>query len=282
MKKIAVAVTSTSGVDYLKEKDQVLTARLTVTFDRKEFVDYTEIKADDFYQMMLASPNADIHTSQVSTGQFAELFEKVKKDGFDELLVITLSSKLSGTYQGAILAKELVPGLRVEVFDSKSVSYGEAILAQHALKMVKSGASIEEIVKKLEEVRDHTKIYVLVDTLKYLVKNGRLSSTAGLLGTLLKIKPLLKIMEDGSLKPYEKIRTTTKAQQRILEVILQETEGYDVEYFVAYTTNLDKAEFFKKEIETKRPGAHVTLYPLTPVVGAHAGPGTLGLGYSVK
>src|SRR5690606_4697804 len=206
----------------------------------KEYVDYEEITADDFYQMMLAKPDADIHTSQVSTGQFAELYEKVKANGYEELLVITLSSKLSGTYQGAILAKDLVPGLKVEVFDSKSVSYGEAILVDHALRMVKNGASLQEIIKKLEFVRDNTKIYVLVDTLKYLVKNGRLSSTAGLLGTLLKIKPLLKIMEDGSLKPFEKIRTTTKAQQRILEVVLTETKDKDVDFFIAYTTNLDK------------------------------------------
>ncbi|MBN3490960.1 DegV family protein [Acholeplasma equirhinis] len=282
MKKIAIAVTSTSGIDYIDAKKDCLTARLTVTFDRKEYVDYEEITADDFYQMMLAKPDADIHTSQVSTGQFAELYEKVKANGYEELLVITLSSKLSGTYQGAILAKDLVPGLKVEVFDSKSVSYGEAILVDHALRMVKNGASLQEIIKKLEFVRDNTKIYVLVDTLKYLVKNGRLSSTAGLLGTLLKIKPLLKIMEDGSLKPFEKIRTTTKAQQRILEVMLTETKDKDVDFFIAYTTNLDKAEYFKKEIETARPGAKVTLYPLTPVVGAHAGPGTLGMGYSLK
>src|SRR5690554_7179201 len=122
MKRIAVAVTSTSGVDYLKEAKDLIVARLTVTFDRKEYVDYVEIKADDFYQLMLGEPNADIHTSQVSTGQFTELYEKVKSDGYDELLVITISSKLSGTYQGAILARELVSDLNVEVFDSKSVS----------------------------------------------------------------------------------------------------------------------------------------------------------------
>ncbi len=279
MKKIAIAISSTSGIDYLKEKDQVKTARLTVSFDGKEYVDYQEIKADDFYQMMLAKPNADIHTSQVSTGQFAELYEKVKQEGYDELLVITISSKLSGTYQGAILAKDLVSGIQVEVLDAKSVSYGEAVLAQRALDLVKKGTELKDIVKELEALRERVKIYVLVDTLKYLVKNGRLSGVAGLLGTLLKIKPILKIMEDGSLKPFEKIRTTTKAQSRILEIILNETEGKNVEYFIAYTTNLDKAESFKKEIETLRPGAKVNLYPLTPVVGAHAGPGTLGLGY---
>src|SRR5690554_775111 len=145
--------------------------------------------------------------------------------------------------------------------------------------MIEANKDAEEIFNKLNELRDKINIYVLVDTLKYLVKNGRLSTAAGLIGTLLKIKPLLKIMEDGSLKPYEKIRTTTKAQKRLLEIVLSETENKNVEFFIAYTTNKEKAEEIKNEVLAQRPNAKFTLIPLTPVVGAHAGPGTLGLGY---
>jgi|SRR5690554_1655624 len=279
MKKLAVAVLSTSGMDYLQEKKQTEIIRLTVFFDGKEYVDHTEIKSEDFYSMMLEKPNADIHTSQVSTGKFQEVYEKMRDNGVTDLIVISISSKLSGTYQGALLAKDLVEGINVEVIDSKSVSFGEFVLARKALEFVEAKMDLKEIVTKLNALRDKVKIYVLVDTLKYLVKNGRLSAAAGLIGTLLKIKPLLKIMEDGSLKPYEKIRTTTKAQKRILEVILGETEGKQVEFYIAYTTNLDKANEIKAEILENRPNATVTLIPLTPVVGAHAGPGTLGLGY---
>jgi DegV family protein with EDD domain len=279
MKKVAVAVLSTSGMDYLKEKDQTEIVRLTVFFDGKEYVDHTEIKSDEFYKMMLDKPNADIHTSQVSTGKFQEVYESLRDKGFTDLIVVSLSSKLSGTYQGAILAKDLVEGINVEVVDSKSVSFGEYVLARRALELVAKNVDPKAIVQELNVLRDKVKIYVLVDTLKYLVKNGRLSAAAGLLGTLLKIKPLLKIMEDGALKPYEKIRTTTKAQKRILEVVLGETEGKNVEFYIAYTTNQDKAEEIKAEILQQRPKAKITLLPLTPVVGAHAGPGTLGLGY---
>ncbi len=281
MGKIAIAMCSTSGVDYLDNKNEFHILRLTVFFDGHEYVDHIDIKADDFYKMMLEKPNADIHTSQVSTGQFADLYERVKNEGYSDLLVITLSSKLSGTYQGAILAKELVTGINVEVLDSKSVSYGEVLLGQKALELVKAGQDIQSIVKTLEAYRDNLKLYVLVDTLKYLVKNGRLSATAGLLGTLLKIKPLLMIKPDGSLQPYEKIRTTSKAQKRLMEIILKEITNKKVELFIAYTTNKDKALDMKAEIEAAIPGVDVAMIPLTPVVGAHAGPGTMGIGFVV-
>lgn len=279
MKKIAVAVLSTSGMDYLKEKERIEIIRLTVFFDGKEYVDHTDIKSDVFYEMMLEKPNADIHTSQVSTGKFQEVYEKIRDQGFTDLIVVTISSKLSGTYQGALLAKDLVGGIRIEVVDSKSVSFGEFVLARKALEMIDAQQDVDTIVDALHQLRERIQIYVLVDTLKYLVKNGRLSAAAGLIGTLLKIKPLLKIMEDGSLKPYEKIRTTTKAQKRLLEIVLSETENKNVEFFIAYTTNKEKAEEIKNEVLAQRPNAKFTLIPLTPVVGAHAGPGTLGLGY---
>jgi len=121
----------------------------------------------------------------------------------------------------------------------------------------------------------------LVDTLKFLVKNGRLSATSGFLGTLLKIKPLLHVQRDGSLVPFEKIRTTSKAQSRLVEVIQSDIEGKNVVMFIAYTNNEDKAKEIKQQIQSVRPDVTVEIVPLTPVVGAHAGPGTLGVGYIV-
>jgi DegV family protein with EDD domain len=147
--------------------------------------------------------------------------------------------------------------------------------------MIKSGSKVREIIDKLEKIRDHIYIYVLVDTLKYLIKNGRLSAVSGFLGTLLKIKPLLHVQRDGSLVPFEKIRTTAAAQKRLLEVLLADIEGKNVVAFIAYTNNEDKAQEIKGQILASRPDITVEIVPLTPVVGAHAGPGTLGVGYIV-
>jgi DegV family protein with EDD domain len=124
-------------------------------------------------------------------------------------------------------------------------------------------------------------VYVLVDTLKYLVKNGRLSSASGFLGTLLKIKPLLHIQKDGRLVPFEKIRTTSKAQARLIEIVQKDIEGHSVVMFIAYTNNEERAKELKEQILSSRPELVIEIVPLTPVVGAHAGPGTLGVGYII-
>ncbi|MDY0075046.1 MAG: DegV family protein [Acholeplasmataceae bacterium] len=279
--KIGLVVCGNSGVDYMKMDYPVKMIRSTLNLGGKEYEDYVDIQAKEFYDIIQANPDIDVSTSQTSTGKIASVYEELKSEGYTDVIVIVISSKLSGTYQGAMLAKDMVHDINIYVIDSRSVSYGEAFLVLEAIKMIKNGHKTREIIDKLEKIRDNIYIYVLVDTLKFLVKNGRLSATSGFLGTLLKIKPLLHVQRDGSLVPFEKIRTTSKAQQRLIEVIKHDVDGKNVIMFIAYTNNLERAKEIKKEIQTFRPDISVELVPLTPVVGAHAGPGTLGVGYIV-
>jgi len=279
--KIGLVVCGNSGVDYMKLDYPVKMIRSTLNLNGKEYEDYVDIQAKEFYDIIVANPDIDVSTSQTSTGKIASVYEELKDEGYTDVLAIVISSKLSGTYQGAVLAKDMVPGINVYVIDSRSVSFGEAFLVMEAIKMIKAGAKIRDIIDKLEKMRDHIYIYVLVDTLKYLVKNGRLSAASGFLGTLLKIKPLLHIQRDGSLVPFEKIRTTSKAQARLIEVIQSDIEGKNVIMFIAYTNNEEKAAEIKQQILHVRPDITIELVPLTPVVGAHAGPGTLGVGYII-
>jgi DegV family protein with EDD domain len=279
--KIGIVVCGNSGVDYMKLDYPVRLIRATLNLGGKEYEDYVDIQAKEFYDIINANPDIDVSTSQTSTGKIASVYEEMKEQGYTDIIAIVISSKLSGTYQGAILAKDMVPGINVYVIDSRSVSYGEAYLVLEAIKMIKGGSKSREIIDKLEKIRDHIYIYVLVDTLKFLVKNGRLSATSGFLGTLLKIKPLLHVQRDGSLVPFEKIRTTSKAQARLIEVIKSDIEGKNVIMFVAFTNNEEKAKEIRQQIQSVRPDVTVELVPLTPVVGAHAGPGTLGVGYIV-
>lgn len=279
--KIGIVVCGNSGVDYMKLDYPVRLIRSTLNLGGKEYEDYVDIQAKEFYDIINANPDIDVSTSQTSTGKIASVYEEMKDEGYTDIIAVVISSKLSGTYQGAILAKDMVPGINVYVIDSRSVSYGEAFLVLEAIKMIKKGSKTREIIDKLEKIRDNIYIYVLVDTLKFLVKNGRLSATSGFLGTLLKIKPLLHVQRDGSLVPFEKIRTTSKAQSRLVEVIQSDIEGKNVVMFIAYTNNEDKAKEIKQQIQAARPDVTVEIVPLTPVVGAHAGPGTLGVGYIV-
>jgi DegV family protein with EDD domain len=279
--KIGLVVCGNSGVDYLKLDYPVRLIRSTLNLAGKEYEDYVDIQAKEFYETVVNNPDIDISTSQTSTGKIASVYEELREEGYTDIITVVISSKLSGTYQGAILAKDMVTGVNVYVIDSRTVSYGEAYLIMEAIKMIKAGSKTRDIIDKLEKIRDNIYIYVLVDTLKYLVKNGRLSATSGFVGTLLKIKPLLHIQKDGSLVPYEKIRTTNKAQARLIEIIHNDIEGKNVIVFIVYTNNEEKALEVKQQILQTRPDVTIEVVPLTPVVGAHAGPGTLAVGYIV-
>ena len=277
--KIGLVVCGNSGIDYLSLNHPVKVIRSTLNLDGKEYEDYVDIQAKDFYKIIEENPDVDVSTSQTSTGKIASVYEELKAEGYTDVIVVVISSKLSGTYQGAVLAKEMVEGINVYVLDSRSVSYGEVYLIIEAIRLIKENKKKIEIIDHLEKIRDHIYIYVLVDTLKFLVKNGRLSATSGFLGTLLKIKPLLNIQKDGSLVPYEKIRTTSKAQSRLIEIIQEKIKEKNVIMFIAYTNNKEKAQELKDIFLEKRKDITIELVPLTPVVGAHAGPGTLGIGY---
>lgn len=274
--KIGIVVCGNSGIDYLNIDFPVKVIRSTLLLDGKEYEDYVDIKAEDFYKLVIANPNIDIRTSQTSTGRISEVYNELKETGVTDIIVITVSSKLSGTFQGAILAKELVDDINVYVVDSKSVSQGEVFLVEKAIELINKGVEAEVIYKKLNELRDNLKIYVLVDTLKYLVKNGRLSATSGFLGTMLKIKPLLVVNEEGSLVPFEKIRTTSKARERLFEILTEEIKDKDVSVYIAYTSNKEEAIEFASRLKEQN-NIKVEVVPLTPVVGAHAGPGTMGV-----
>ena len=253
--------------------------RSILNLDGKEYEDFVDITAEAFYDKIVKEPDIDVSTSQTATGKMAEVYQQLKDEGYQDAIVVTISSKLSGTYQGAVLAKDMVEDFPVYVIDSRSVSYGEAYLVLEAIKDIKKGIATEKIVERLDQIKENTTMYVLVDTLKYLVKNGRLSGVQGMLGSLLKIKPLLRLKSDGALTPYEKIRTTAKARERLLEVIKSDIEGKKVKLFIVYTNNQDKANQMKEDILKIHEKLDIDVVPLTPVVGAHAGPGTLAVGY---
>jgi len=277
--KIGLILCGNSGVDYEKIDYPIKVFRSTLNLGGKEYEDFIDISADEFYNTVVNNPDIDISTAQTSTGKMAEIYQELKDEGYTSAIAITISSKLSGTYQGAVLAKDMVEDFPVKVIDSRSVSYGEVFLAKEAIKAIKKGKDIDEIAEYLEKVKENITIYVLVDTLKYLVKNGRLSGVQGMLGSLLKIKPLLRLKSDGALLPFEKIRTKSKARARLLEVIKEDIKDKKVYMFIVYTNNKDDAILMKKDLLEQNNDLDIEIVPLTPVVGAHAGPGTLGVGY---
>lgn len=282
MSKIGVAVCGNSGLDYLVHDKEIRIFRSLLLIEEEEFEDFVEITSDDFYERITKNPDLDIKTAQTSTGAILEMYKDMVAHGYDELIIITISKHLSGTYQNAILAAKMLEDVPVHVFDSLSVAYVEALMATTAKTMSDNHKSSKEILEQLEFIRDHNHIYVTVDTLKYLVKNGRLSNAQGFLGSLLKLKPLLHVSKEGKVVTNDKIRTTVKAREVMVNKIIDEIKGKKVELFIIYTNNMGEMLDFQEQLLEIDGINEVKLIPLTPVVGCHAGPGTMGLGYIEK
>lgn len=283
MSKIGLLVCGNSGIDYIDHNYDIEVIRSILLFGEEEFSDYVDITADQFYQKLEDNPNIAPSTAQAATGVILEQYEAMKAKGYDELLVVSLSRHLSGTFEGCMLAANMIDDIKVTVFDSKTVSYPEAKMILEAAEMIEQGKTLEEILPRLEYIRDNSMIWIAVDTLKYLVKNGRLSGAAGFVGSLMKVKPLLEVTKEGKVESIEKIRTSSKATLRVIEKFLEEIEGKDVEPFLINTNNSERVNFIMSKIQEARPEfKDIKVYPLTPVVGAHAGPGTVGVGYIKK
>ncbi len=281
MNKVAILVCSNAGLDYLDYPKDIIILRSVIQFGADEtYDDFVEMDAETFYKRILNNPNDIPRTAYVSPGKMISYFEQLEKEGYEEALVITISSKLSGLYEAVKrIAGEV--NIKVTAFDSLTLAYAEAYMALEAHRLASEGKSVAEILPHLEKIRDHDRIYFAVSTLLYLVKNGRLSKLMGTLGTMMQMKPMLVIGDDGKVETVEKIRTTHKAHQRVLEQYIEDTKDKNVLTYISHAYADEYVDWFKTEIKKAFPEREVVVAYLTPVVGAHTGPGGIGIGYIV-
>lgn len=279
MKKIAILACSNAGLDYLDYPKDIRILRSVIHFGTDEsYNDFVDMDAKTFYERIKKDPNDIPKTSYVSIGKMIETFEELEKEGYEEALVIVISSELSGLYEAVKRTASEVK-LKVTAFDSKTLAYGQAYMVLEAHRLASEGKSVEDIVPYLEKIRDNDMIYFAVDTLLYLVKNGRLSKLQGTLGTMLQLKPLLFIGDSGKVETLEKIRTTHKAHMRVLEKYIEDTKDKNVITYISHAHADEYVDWFKTKIKEAFPKREVVVAYLTPVVGAHTGPNGIGVGY---
>lgn len=279
MSKVAILACSNAGLDYLDYPKDIIILRSVIQFGADgTYDDYIGMDAKTFYTRIAEKPDDIPRTAYVSPGKMIEYFEQLEKEGYDEALVITISSQLSGLYEAVKRVANEV-NIKVTAFDSKTLAYAEAYMALEAHRLAAEGKSTEEIIPYLEKIRDKDMIYFAVNTLLYLVKNGRLSKLQGTLGTMLQMKPVLFIGEEGKVETFEKIRTIHKAHQRVLEQYIADTTGKNVVTFISHAHADEYVDWFKTEIKKAFPEREVVVAYLTPVVGAHTGPKGIGVGY---
>ena len=277
---VRIIVDSSTDVSE-KYREKIQFVPLTVRFGDREYLDGVELSKHQFYEMLVESDVLPT-TSQATPAAFAEYLESVASAG-DSAVVITLSSKLSGTYQSAVLAAEDYPN--IYVVDSQSVAIGTGVLAQYAVELAQQGMGAEEIAQGLTQQREKVCVVALLDTLEYLKKGGRISKTVAFAGGMLNIKPVVTV-QDGAVALIGKARGSRNGNNLLVEKI-REAGGVDFErpVLLGYT-GLSSALLEKYVDDSKALWAdHVDKLDgclLCSVIGTHAGPGAVAVAFFRK
>jgi fatty acid kinase fatty acid binding subunit len=273
-RRIAIVTDSTSDLPpALASARSITIVPLTLNFDGQALLDGVDITPTEFYRRL---PNATTHptTSQPSPGRFAEAYTALLAD-HDAIVSIHISEKLSGTFESAQQAADMTDPTRVHVVDSQVVSMGLGLVTLAAAALAAGGADAESIAATVETMRGEVQTYFSVATLEFLRRGGRIGRASALLGSVLQVKPVLCI-RDGLVTPLERVRTFERALSRVVELARAVDRGEGICAIVGHAGADADAERVRRELE---PIAETLLtQPLGPVVGAHAGPGVVGVG----
>jgi DegV family protein with EDD domain len=276
--KIAIVTDSTAYIPKeLREQLDIHMIPLNVIFGHEAYQEEVELTVDQFYEEVKAREDLPT-TSQPAVGLFVELFEKLAQE-YEAVISIHLSSGISGTYQGAVTAGQMVEGIQVYPFDSEISCMIQGFYALEAAVLAKQGKSPEDIMAHLDKIKSRSDAYFMVDDLSHLQRGGRLSSAQAIIGSLLQVKPLLHF-ENKKIVPFEKIRTRKKALKRIVELFDEvASKGDPLKACVIHGNREEEALAFKQELEEKYPHVEFYLSYFGPVIGTHLGEGAMGLGW---
>ena len=271
---VAIVTDSTADLPTPLIKSRGITVvPLTLNFEGRSLLDGVDIRPSEFYRKL---PHATTHptTSQPAPGRFAEAYAELL-NGHTEVVSIHISEKLSGTYASAVQGAEMTDPKRVHVIDSQLVSMSLGLLTLAAAEAAARGADAKAVAQKVSAMRDEVQTYFSVATLEFLRRGGRIGRASALLGSVLQVKPVLCI-RDGLVTPLERVRTFDRALNRIVELTREVDRGKGLCVIVGHADAEADAERVARELE---PVAEtLMIQPLGPVVGAHAGPGVVGVG----
>ncbi len=249
---------------------------LYIHFDEQTFKDRLDLDIDRFFTMLTEAPKLPT-TSQPSAGDFLEVYKRLTADG-SAVISIHLSSKLSGTYASACAARDMLPDADIHVVDTLFISINLGWMVLKAARMAAAGKSVDEILERVTAMKDHSCLYLTVDTLEYLHKGGRIGGAQALMGTVLQMKPIL-VVQNGQVEAFERIRTRAKAIARMKQVVLDSVAGASqVRVGVLHTRIPQEAQALHDELATQVGNlVEAAITEVGPVIATHVGPGALGL-----
>lgn len=278
MKKVAIITDSSAYLpeDIVNELD-LHVVPLTLHWEGESYRDGEDIRAEEFYERLEKADTIPT-TSQTTVGEFERLFKDLLDKDYSVFAVL-ISSGISGTYDSAIQAQTNFPGEPIEVMDSRLVSMALGFMVMAVARAAKNGASLSECKSLAQEVYPKIGVYFTVDTLKYLNKGGRINTAKRLVGSALNIKPIMEI-RGGKIELVESVRSRKKAVRRMLDLAARDIDGREpvrISTFHAAAAE-DNQALMSEAVERFNPIETVTTF-VSPVIGAHTGPGTLSIAF---
>ena len=258
------------------EENDLTVVPLSITIDGQTYIDGIDISPKEFITKMQQSENLP-KSSQPPAGEFLEIYNKLTEDG-SEVLSIHMTAQMSGTVQSAQTAARMAEG-KVTVVNSKYISNALAFQVLEAAKLAKEGKGIDEIVERINRVRENTRLFVVVDTLDNLVKGGRIGKGKAMLSSLLNIKPIASL-DTGEYTPVAKVRSQGQIVKYLVKQLVQDIKGKTLKGIsITHADALELATKLKEAIINEVGQVEVSVYDTTPIISTHTGIGAIGFMY---
>jgi len=261
----------------LVDRHRIQVVPLTVRFGREEFVDGVDLSPHEFWNRLETSATLP-ETAAPSAGAFKEAYARLAGEGADGVVVVTLSSDISGTYQAAVIGAEQ-SDVPVKVMDSRTTTVQLALQVLAGVDASEAGGTLDDVVRTVEQARDHTKIVAALDTLEFLKRGGRIGGAAAFVGGLLDLKPLITF-EDGVVAAAGRVRTRSKALTALIDRVADVAET--IESLAVVHGSAPDVETVVERLQRTLPNVTPLVAELGAVVGTHAGPGTIGVAYRAR
>ncbi|ATW27274.1 DegV family protein [Candidatus Formimonas warabiya] len=275
--KIALVTDSTGDLskEYVEENN-IHVLPLKVVYRDKEYLDRVDIQPDQVYERL----DQEIpSTSMPSVGEVIDLFSRLIKEGYKEILSINISSGLSGTFNTVRLAASHFPGVKIEVLDSKSISMGIGLLVQEAASFIKNGGNLTGAVERMHQIRDNLKVIFVVKTLEYLKRGGRIGYVSAAMGCLLDLKPVIAVNQEGKYFTLAKVRGRKKSLEKIVEIVKEAAEKNRLRLVVMHGDAKEEAKCLFEELKKITRISEIRFGEVGPVIGVHTGPGVVGVAF---
>ncbi|KUO71469.1 MAG: fatty acid-binding protein DegV [Clostridia bacterium BRH_c25] len=275
MAKIAIISDSTSDLTLETiEKYNIRILPLRVIYTDGEYRDRVDITPEEIYSRFKEEiPTTSLPSPQDTT----ELFNKLKQEGYTHVIVVTISSGISGTMNMIRNIADSYEGLSFEIIDSKSLTMGAGFAIIEGAKELEKAHDFEKAVNRIKEVLKKTKVYYVVQTLEYLKKGGRIGKVEGTIGELLNIKPIISINEDGVYYSYKKIRGRSRSIEELFEIIKEKAKETLVNIAVAHGDAFEESQELFKKVKGLKNIKEAVFTQISPVLVVHTGPGLIGI-----